>query len=233
MGISAWYMLKGRHLAMAQRSFRLASIFGVISIFAVITLGDALGYLDAKVQPGKLAAMEAIWGNGGGAGGLQSDRVSQPGRKKKSIRAQDSLCIDPSGHPYADRQAARDKGDSGGVHGTDQKRNPCPGGPQNPEAAPLATLRPCSNSSAIKRTWATPCCSSASHRTRTYPRPRRTISNRPPWIRCPMSPVIFWDLPLDGWRRLCDAHAAHSVRLLLVAEPGAGEALAATRRRFG
>ena len=61
MGISAWYMLKGRHLAMAQRSFRLASIFGVISIFAVITLGDALGYLDAKVQPGKLAAMEAIW----------------------------------------------------------------------------------------------------------------------------------------------------------------------------
>ena len=27
----------------------------------MITLGDALGYFDAKVQPSKLAAMEAIW----------------------------------------------------------------------------------------------------------------------------------------------------------------------------
>ena len=61
MGISAWYMLKGRHLEMARRSFRLAALFGVISIFSVITLGDALGYLTAKVQPTKLAAMEAIW----------------------------------------------------------------------------------------------------------------------------------------------------------------------------
>ena len=61
MGISAWYMLRGRHREMARRSFRIASIFGVISIFAVITLGDSLGYFDAKVQPSKLAAMEAIW----------------------------------------------------------------------------------------------------------------------------------------------------------------------------
>lgn len=61
MGISAWYMLKRRHLEMARRSFRLASLFGVISIFAVITLGDALGYFVAKIQPSKLAAMEAIW----------------------------------------------------------------------------------------------------------------------------------------------------------------------------
>jgi cytochrome d ubiquinol oxidase subunit I len=61
MGISAWYMLRGRHFEMAKRSFRLSSIFGVISIFAVITLGDALGYFDAKIQPSKLAAMEAIW----------------------------------------------------------------------------------------------------------------------------------------------------------------------------
>jgi len=61
MGISAWYMLRGRHFEMDKRSFRLASIFGVISIFAVITLGAALGYVDAKVQPSKLAAMQAVW----------------------------------------------------------------------------------------------------------------------------------------------------------------------------
>jgi cytochrome d ubiquinol oxidase subunit I len=61
MGISAWYLLKGRHIELARRSFRLSAIFGVISIFAVITLGDALGYFVAKIQPSKLAAMEAIW----------------------------------------------------------------------------------------------------------------------------------------------------------------------------
>jgi cytochrome d ubiquinol oxidase subunit I len=61
MGISAWYMLKNRHLEVARRSFRLASLFGVISIIAVITLGDALGYFNGQVQPSKLAAMEALW----------------------------------------------------------------------------------------------------------------------------------------------------------------------------
>jgi len=61
MGISAWYMLKNKHLEMAKRSFRVAALFGIMSIFATITLGDALGYFDGKVQPSKLAAMEALW----------------------------------------------------------------------------------------------------------------------------------------------------------------------------
>ena len=46
---------------MAKRSFRVAALFGIMSIFATITLGDALGYFDGKVQPSKLAAMEALW----------------------------------------------------------------------------------------------------------------------------------------------------------------------------
>ena len=81
MGISAWYMLKGRHLEMAKRSFRLASIFGVISIFSVITLGDALGYLDAKVQPAKLAAMEAVWETEGVPAGF--NLIAFPSQKER------------------------------------------------------------------------------------------------------------------------------------------------------
>jgi len=61
MGISAYYLLTKRHRDLALRSFRIATLFGVISSIGVITLGDALGYIDAHAQPTKLAAMEAIW----------------------------------------------------------------------------------------------------------------------------------------------------------------------------
>ena len=60
-GISAFYMLRGRHKELARRSFRMASLFGVLATAAVITLGDALGFVGANAQPTKLAAMEAMW----------------------------------------------------------------------------------------------------------------------------------------------------------------------------
>ncbi|WP_429580006.1 cytochrome ubiquinol oxidase subunit I [Paraburkholderia youngii] len=60
-GISAYYMLRGKHLEIAKRSFRMASLFGVLSVAGVITLGDALGFVGGHAQPSKLAAMEAMW----------------------------------------------------------------------------------------------------------------------------------------------------------------------------
>ncbi|HTV84660.1 MAG TPA: cytochrome ubiquinol oxidase subunit I [Dyella sp.] len=60
-GVSAWYMLKRRHLDMARRSFRMAVLFGLLATAGVITLGDALGFVGAQAQPTKLAAMEGLW----------------------------------------------------------------------------------------------------------------------------------------------------------------------------
>ncbi len=60
-GISAYYLLRGRHLELARRSFRLASIFGVLATAGVLTLGDALGFVGARAQPTKLVAMEGLW----------------------------------------------------------------------------------------------------------------------------------------------------------------------------
>lgn len=60
-GISAWYMLRGRHLELAKRSFRMAALYGVLATMGVITLGDALGFVAAHAQPTKLAAMEGLW----------------------------------------------------------------------------------------------------------------------------------------------------------------------------
>jgi cytochrome d ubiquinol oxidase subunit I len=62
--ISAFYMLKRQHMAIAKRSFRIAAIFGVFGSVGVITLGDALGFVGGHAQPTKLAAMEALWETG-------------------------------------------------------------------------------------------------------------------------------------------------------------------------
>jgi cytochrome d ubiquinol oxidase subunit I len=61
MGISAFYLLAGRHRAFAIRSFRMAALFGVISTLAVITLGDALGRADYLLQGPKIATVEGLW----------------------------------------------------------------------------------------------------------------------------------------------------------------------------
>ena len=59
--VSAFYLLRKRHVELARRSFRMAAVFGVFAALAVITLGDASGFVDGDVQPPKIAAMEAMW----------------------------------------------------------------------------------------------------------------------------------------------------------------------------
>ncbi len=61
LGISSYYILKGRDLAFAKRSFSVASGFGLASILCVILLGDESGYEVGDVQKVKLAAIEAEW----------------------------------------------------------------------------------------------------------------------------------------------------------------------------
>ncbi|WP_439259282.1 cytochrome ubiquinol oxidase subunit I [Lonepinella sp. BR2930] len=61
LSISAFYILKGRDLAFAKRSFAIAATFGLISTAGVIIMGDESGYEVGQTQPVKLAAMEADW----------------------------------------------------------------------------------------------------------------------------------------------------------------------------
>ena len=61
LGISSYYLLKGRDLAFAKRSFVIASGFGLASVLSVIYLGDANGVEIATHQKAKLAAIEAEW----------------------------------------------------------------------------------------------------------------------------------------------------------------------------
>jgi len=61
MGISAYHLLKKQHIDFFTRSFKIALVFGIFATFAVALGGDVHGTHVAKVQPAKLAAMEAHW----------------------------------------------------------------------------------------------------------------------------------------------------------------------------
>jgi cytochrome d ubiquinol oxidase subunit I len=61
LGVSAWYLLRKRHVELAKRSFVIASAFGLASAASVIVLGDESGYALTDNQKMKLAAIEAMW----------------------------------------------------------------------------------------------------------------------------------------------------------------------------
>jgi cytochrome d ubiquinol oxidase subunit I len=61
LGISSYYLLKGRDIPFARRSFAVAAGFGLASILSVIVLGDESGYELGDVQKAKLAVIEAEW----------------------------------------------------------------------------------------------------------------------------------------------------------------------------
>jgi cytochrome d ubiquinol oxidase subunit I len=61
LGVSAWYLLKGRHIDLARRSIAVAASFGLASAFSVVILGDESGYNATHTQRMKLAAIEGMW----------------------------------------------------------------------------------------------------------------------------------------------------------------------------
>jgi cytochrome d ubiquinol oxidase subunit I len=61
LGVSSYYLLRGRDTAFALRSFAIASGFGLASALSVIVLGDESGYTTGETQKVKLAVIEAEW----------------------------------------------------------------------------------------------------------------------------------------------------------------------------
>ena len=61
LSISSYYLLKGRNVEFAKRSFRVAAAFGLASALSVIVLGDESGYTVGEAQQTKMAAIEAMW----------------------------------------------------------------------------------------------------------------------------------------------------------------------------
>ncbi|HEY5909934.1 MAG TPA: cytochrome ubiquinol oxidase subunit I [Verrucomicrobiae bacterium] len=67
MSISAWYILKGRSVDFARKSFTAALVLGTIMSLAALAQGDLQAKKLAQTQPAKLAAMEALFKTGTGS----------------------------------------------------------------------------------------------------------------------------------------------------------------------
>lgn len=61
LSVCAYFILRGRNLALAKRSMTVAAAFGLASALCVVVLGDESGYLTGQNQKMKVAAMEGMW----------------------------------------------------------------------------------------------------------------------------------------------------------------------------
>ena len=61
LAISAYYLLRQRHVELAKRSMTVAASFGLASALSVVVLGDESGYTAGLNQKMKIAAIEAMW----------------------------------------------------------------------------------------------------------------------------------------------------------------------------
>jgi cytochrome d ubiquinol oxidase subunit I len=61
LSVSAYYLLRGRHIELAKRSMTVAASFGLASALCVVVLGDESGYTAGQNQKMKIAAIEAMW----------------------------------------------------------------------------------------------------------------------------------------------------------------------------
>ena len=67
VGVSAWYLLKGRHIDFARKSIIVGGLVGLLGSGAVMLSGDSSGVHAAEFQPMKLAAAEGLRDGGKGA----------------------------------------------------------------------------------------------------------------------------------------------------------------------
>lgn len=61
LAISAWFLLKGRHIEIAKRSMIVALTFGLVASLSAVVMGDESGFIAGQKQKMKVAAIEAMW----------------------------------------------------------------------------------------------------------------------------------------------------------------------------
>ena len=61
IGVSAWFLIKGRNRDMALRSIKVSGWVGLVGMVITLWMGDGSAVDVARVQPMKLAAMEGLY----------------------------------------------------------------------------------------------------------------------------------------------------------------------------
>jgi cytochrome d ubiquinol oxidase subunit I len=82
IGVSAWFILKGRDIVFARKSIVVAAIFGFLASIYTVATGDSSARSVAHDQPMKFAAFEGLYNGSEGAGlvalGLISSSETDP-----------------------------------------------------------------------------------------------------------------------------------------------------------
>ena len=68
VGVSSWYLLRGKHNDFAHASIRVASVVGLVAALATGVTGHQSAVQVARIQPMKLAAAEGLVDGGQGVG---------------------------------------------------------------------------------------------------------------------------------------------------------------------
>jgi cytochrome d ubiquinol oxidase subunit I len=82
-GISAWQILKGRHVDFFLRSFKTVVLGAMVITPLQIYLGDGSGRQIEEIQPTKLAAMEAHWQTNASGEGASWNILAWPDRAEQ------------------------------------------------------------------------------------------------------------------------------------------------------
>src|SRR5437660_6327169 len=85
MSIAAYYVLRGRHLEFAKRSFAIALVFGAVCCVLIGVSGHSQGKMVAQHQPAALAAMEGHFESGPAALNLFGIPDAREGKVKYGI----------------------------------------------------------------------------------------------------------------------------------------------------
>ncbi|TEY03158.1 cytochrome ubiquinol oxidase subunit I [Campylobacter sp. US33a] len=97
MGISAWFLLKKRHIIEAKKSLVVGASFGLICSVFLFFSGDESAYRVTQTQPMKLAAMEGIY-KGEHRAGIVAFGILNP---KKTLDNNESVFLFDLSIPYA------------------------------------------------------------------------------------------------------------------------------------
>ncbi|MFA6951019.1 MAG: cytochrome ubiquinol oxidase subunit I [Lentimicrobiaceae bacterium] len=87
IGISAWFLIKKRHIVFAKRSMVVAAVFGLVTSIFTIATGDYSAKMIAMHQPMKFASFEGLYEGKNGAPliaiGVISPKLSDPEKEYK------------------------------------------------------------------------------------------------------------------------------------------------------
>ncbi len=107
-GLSAWYLLKGRHVEFARRWLRVALVVGLGAALSMPVVGHWHAVQVAETQPAKMAAFEGIYSTGGNAGMALVGWVDTEAEEVRGLVVPSLLSLLIGGSPDAEVVGLRD-----------------------------------------------------------------------------------------------------------------------------